>query len=304
MREKRNRKVDFNRKKSSSSSKKRQSREINKNDFRKEEKRPKKYISKKRRRRRARILLAFAIVIIVGGTLTALSLTVFFPIKNINVVDNKKYSAEQIISSIGVVKGDNLLLASDSRATKAVKENLPFIKSVDFNKKLPFTLEVKVNEYTVYSQIKYNDKYIVVGDDGLVLEVSDKFTKNSTEVRGVTPKTESIGEKISFKEDEKETILQKTNKIISAFQEKDFGRITLINYENMHDIRVTYSNRIVMLLGSDSYLEQKLTHAQAVLTSRNNTGETGTLNLSRIPSTKNEASFIPRELEKSEIAGK
>ncbi len=303
MEEKRNRKVDFTKKKSSLKPERRV-REINKKDYKVEEQKPKKYISKKRRKRRMRILFTLLLILVLGSTLTALSLTVFFPIKNINVVNNKKYSTKQIVSAIGVVKGDNLLLANQSRATKAVKTNMPYIKSIEFNKKLPFSLEVKVNEYKVYSQIKYKNKYIVVGDDGLILEVSDKFTKNATEIRGVKPKTQTIGEKITFEEDEKETILQKTNKIIKAFQEKNLGKITLINYENMHDIMVTYSNRIVMLLGSDSYLDQKLSHAKEVLASRNNSTETGTLNLSRIPGSKNESSFIPRELEKSEIAGK
>lgn len=265
---------------------------------------PKKYISKKRRKRRNRILLIFSLTVLILITVGVLSLTVFFPIKTIKVTGTEKYTAEQITACIGVVKGDNLILANESRANNAVTESLSYVKKIDFKRKFPFTLEINVDEYTAYSQIKYNGEYIKIGDDGKILELSTKFDKNCTEIKGVTPKNTKVGEIIAFEEDSKEPILTKVDKILKAFNEGGMDKITLINFENMHDIRVTYSNRIVMLLGSDSYLDQKLTHAKATLKSRGNSSETGTLNLSRIPGSKNVASFIPRELEKDEKAGK
>lgn len=265
---------------------------------------PKKYISKKRKRRRNRILLTFSLTLILCLTLGVLSVTVFFPIKSIKIVGAEKYTAEQISSSIGVIEGDNLILASEKRAENSVRKSLNYVKKIEFKKKFPFTLEVRVNEYSVYSQIKFNDEYIRIGDDGIVLETVSEFDKSSPEIKGVTPTAYEVGSKIEFKEDGNDPILSKIDKILKSFSDSGMDKITLINFENMHDIRVTYNNRIVMLLGSDSNLEQKLTHAKATLKSRANSSETGTLNLSRIPGSKNVASFIPGKLEKSEIAGK
>lgn len=265
----------------------------------------KKYVSKKRIKQRNRFIAVFSLILILVITFTTLSLTVFFPIKTINVVNSKKYSENDIISAIGVVKGDNLLLASESRANSAVKENYPYIESIEFAKKLPFTLNVNVNEYSVYAQIKYGGAYLRIAKDSTILESTDKYYKKAPVICGVKVKQKKIGEIISFDEDNKEeSILEKVEEITTSFESNKLKGITLINFENMQDIRVTYNNKIVMLLGSSSNLSKKLTHAKATLEARGDTGESGTLNLSRIPSAKNEASFIPRELEDTEIAGK
>lgn len=266
---------------------------------------PKKYVSKKRIRRRRKILVITSLILILGITLTTLSLTVFFPIKTIKISGCEKYTAEEISAAIGVVKGDNLLLASESRANSAVNENYPYIETIEFQKKLPFTLNVNVKEYDVYAQIKFVGGYIRVGKDGKVLETSDKFLKGATVVNGVTVKEKNIGEKVSFTSSSgEEDIFAKIDEIISAFEDSKIGGVTLINFSDMQDIRVTYNNQIVMLLGSSANMDKKLAHAKATLEARSSSKETGTLNLSRIPGAKNEASFIPRELEADEIAGK
>lgn len=268
-------------------------------------KKNKKYVSKKRIRRRNRILVAVSLTLILLTVITVLSLTVLFPIKTININNNKKYTDEQILSSIGIIKGDNLLLASESRANESVIMNYPYIKSIELDKKLPFELNVNVSEYSVYAQIKYGGDYLRISEDGKILELSKDFVKGVPVVTGVETEVNTVGEIIAFKNDsENETILVKTQKIINAFGTGKLGKVTLINFKNMQDIRVTYKNKIVMLLGSSSNLEKKLSHAKATLEARGNSKETGTLNLSRIPGTKNEASFIPRELENDEIAGK
>ena len=266
---------------------------------------PKKFVSKKRIKRRNRIISVVLLIIMIVGVMTALSLTVFFPIKTIKISGSEKYSAKEISSAIGVVKGDNLLLASEKRANTAVKSTYPYIKEIKFIKSLPFTLNVKVSEYDVFAQIKYSSGYIRIGKDGKVLEIADKYLKGAAVITGVTVTEKTIGETVAFEsKDGEEDIFQKTNEIINAFENSKIGGVTLINFNNMQDIRVTYNNQIVMLIGSSANLDKKLAHAKATLEARSESKETGTLNLSRIPSAKNEASFIPRELQKDEIAGK
>ena len=266
-------------------------------------KKPKKYVSKKRIKRRNRFIAVFSIAVLLAAALVALSLTVFFPIKTIKIAGCKIYEASEISAVIGVVKGDNLLLASEKRANSAVKSAYPYINKIEFNKSLPFTLNVNVKEYSVFTQIKFSSGYIRISEDGKVLEITDEFLKDIPVVTGVTVKEKNIGEKISFTSDSgKEDIFSKTNEIISAFESSKIGGVTLINFSDMQDIRVTYNNQIVMLLGSSANLDKKLAHAKATLEARGDNKETGTLNLSRIPGAKNEASFIPRELQPEEIA--
>ena len=91
------------------------------------EKQQKKYVSKKRLKARRKFVLITSLVLILGITLTVLSYTVFFPIKKIEIIGNEKYKTEEIIKLLGVVKGDNLLLASENRAEKLLKQELNYI---------------------------------------------------------------------------------------------------------------------------------------------------------------------------------
>ncbi len=277
--------------------------EIISNETPKQQPKRRTHISKERLKKRRKIMLITSLVLIFSITLTVLSFTVFFPIKTIKVTSSGRYNSKDIIDSLGVVKGDNLLLSSQSRATKALKEKYIYIESVDFIKKLPFTLEVKVNEYKTYAQFLNNKNYVKVSKDGLVLENSQKYTKNAIVVTGIELEKVTVGTEISFKNQEKDKdILEKIKEIREAFDKNEIKDITLINLSDMQDIRVTYQDRIVMLLGSSSNLDKKLIHAKATLEIKGTSKDTGTLNLSRIPSEKNEASFIPRELMPEEKA--
>ena len=279
--------------------------EVNSSNQEQTVKNKKKYVSKKRIVRRRKIILVSTLILVLGLTLIILSFTVFFPIKTMHVSGNEKYRFDEILNSIDAVTSDNLLLASEKRANKVLKANYPYIKSIEFEKKLPFTLNVIVNEYEIFAQIKSGNGYVRVGDDGTIIETGAKYKKGSPVVLGVEVQNNDIGQKIAIiNKDNDENIFGKVDEIVSAFNESKIGGVTLINFTDMQDIRVTYNNQIVMLLGSSANLEQKLKHAKATLEARSDSKETGTLNLSRIPSAKNEASFIPRELKSDEIAGK
>ncbi len=263
---------------------------------------PKKYISKKRLARKRKFIAFTAVFLIFAITLTVLSYTVFFPIKKITINKTENYDSEQLLTVIGVLQGDSLLASSESRANKVLKEKYPYIKNVDFNKKLPFTLEINVEEYDVYAQVKVGKKYYRINEEGALLELTDRYKKGAPVVTGVDVQgTVQVGETLSL---EQENAFSTISGILNAFKDNEFKNITLLNLENSQDLRVTYDNRIVMLLGSSSNLDKKLAHAKATLEARAKDNETGTLNLSRIPSDKNEASFIPRALEKTEMAGK
>ncbi len=280
--------------------KKKATKTINLNDIKKQQ--PKKYISKKRVARRRKIIALSSVVLILTLTLVVLSFTVFFPIKNISINKTKNYDSQELLTAIGVIKGDNLLASSESRANKVLKEQYPYIKNVDFNKKLPFTLEINVEEYDVFAQVKVGNKYYRINEECCLLELSSKYKKGSPVVVGLKTKGEiKVGKKISFND---ENAFSNISKTIETFKDNKFKNITLLNLEDPQDLKVTYDDRIVMLLGSNSNLDKKLAHAKATLEARAKENETGTLNLSRIPSDKNEASFIPRALEATEKAGK
>ena len=75
---------------------------------------------------------------------------------------------------------------------------------------------------------------------------------------------------------------------------------TVVNVSDKQSMWATYNDKIVMLFGSENNIDEKLNYAVHVLEKRADNSETGTLNLSRIPNSKNQVSFIPSELTKEQ----
>ena len=87
--------------------------------------------------------------------------------------------------------------------------------------------------------------------------------------------------------------------IIDSGKAKDIA-FTVINVSDRQSMWATYKDKIVMLFGSENNLDEKLNYADYVLKQRGDSDECGTLNLSRIPNSKNQVSFIPSELTKEQ----
>ena len=87
--------------------------------------------------------------------------------------------------------------------------------------------------------------------------------------------------------------------IIDSGKQKNMA-FTVVNVSDKQSMWATYNDKIVLLFGSENNIEEKLNYAEYVLEQRADNSETGTLNLSRIPNSKNQVSFIPSELTKEQ----
>ena len=152
-----------------------------------------KYKERKKRRFRAR----FYVISAVFAALTVfviLSLSGFFTIDSIEVKGNSQYTAEEIINIGHAVPGRNLIYDPGSDEIEEYLEQNPYIRSAEVSRKLPSTLVIKVKEREEKFAFPYDDDYLVMDEDGILLRKSRSKPK-ITIVEGIIVNKIKLGEK-------------------------------------------------------------------------------------------------------------
>lgn len=234
-------------------------------------------VQKKRRRKKAALsLVLFLLILCVGAVLT---LTVFFHISNYEIKGNSRYTAQEIIDASGIAKGENLFLCKTEQAAGRIQEKLPYVDTVTIRRKLPDKLVITVEEAQLKLAVQQGNAWLVMTGGGKVLEIgATELPQGAAELKGVAVKSASPGKQAVFppKMQQAETAtqagestqageeggqsLEKTvlDHLLQAARQAGLADMTQIDLTNLNDIRVTWRGRIVLLLGEDEHLAQKM----------------------------------------------
>lgn len=219
-----------------------------------------------RRRRRRRALLIFylfAFVTVIAAA-AALSLTVLFKIDSITVTGTSRYSAETILQTGGIKKGENLFLTDTAAARQRILQKLPYIGSVKVSRRLPAKIAITVTEEPVCGVLSYQNKYAVLGSSGKVLELADKLPANQTLIKGLTLSKAEVGKPFVYKDSSQQAVFQNLSSAIAAAK---LDKVTEIDLTKSYQLTIVYDNRIRMNLGLASDLEKKVRFGKSVLDS-------------------------------------
>ena len=211
---------------------------------------------RKRRLKKGRIalvVLAFAALV----ALVVLSLTVLFPIREIKVKEDTRYTVAEILKSSGVAKGDNLFRLSESAVTARLGEKLPYVASVTVERALPGTVTLLVTEQKPEYAFLVKDGYLIVGG-GKALEVTEAQPEGLTLVE-YTP-TYTIGRAISLGENG-----DMFARLTKAITKAKLDKITKIAFADASKITLIYDDRVTLELGSIEDVDKKLKKAVQIL---------------------------------------
>ena len=152
------------------------------------------YNQRKKNRFRTRFYVMLT-VLILGVCWFLLSNSSLFTIDAIEVKGNSHYTAEEIINIGHASSGRNIIYKANIKETTEFLEQNPYIKRAEVKRKLPSTLVIKVTERKERLAFKYDDDYLVMDDDGILL----KKTRNkprTTIIKGIVVSKIKLGEKI------------------------------------------------------------------------------------------------------------
>ena len=165
------------------------------------------------------------ITLLVSIAAAIFSLSPVFTVDSIEVRGNSHYTAEEIINMAHAVPGKNIIYhANKEEITGYLKQN-PYIKSAVVKRRLPSTLVIKVKERQEKFAFKYDDDYLIMDEEGILL----KKTRNKprqTMVEGNVVNRIKLGEPLGT---EDETRFKETVALIKATSKADlyFVRIDM-----------------------------------------------------------------------------
>ena len=198
------------------------------------------------RRQRARRIRfwTISILILLCIVLGAFSLSGFFTVDSIEVKGNSHFTAEEIINIGHAVPGHNLIYNPGKQEIKDYLEANPYIKQADVTRKFPSTLVITVSEREQACAFRYDDDYLIMDDEGILLKKT-RTEPMITMIEGFVVSKIKLGETIGT---QNQKMFGGTLRLIRAMKAADmyFVRIDMTAYEEDSNVRAyIYDNLVV-----------------------------------------------------------
>lgn len=216
------------------------------------------------RKRNLKIIKWITIIMLFIVAVILFMMSSVFNIKKIEVVNNSKISAEEIINLSGLTTGVNMFKTTNWKIRSNIKTNA-YIENVNIKRNINGTVTLDITERKPTYMIKFEDKYVYINNQGYMLEISEKELKVPI-IEGflVTNEEFIVGNRLAVEDLNK---LDDIIKIIEASKNTSFANlITKINISDDLNYKLTVSsqNKIIEL-GDMTNINIKLQMADAIM---------------------------------------
>lgn len=269
------------------------------------------YQKKKRRKKRAKVVFFGMLFVLMMLTLAILSVTVFFNAETILVEGNNRYTAEEILEVGGLEIGQNLFRLDKFKVIDRM-EGLPYVKTVEIDRKLPNTLSVKVieNQPVVWLETDtgaalLNEEYRVLElltlpsellptDEGKEQEAPEEekpveekepVEEKPSPVEGIPQLTQiaatelEVGKTAVFGEEDYTGFLKRLYEGFSQNPDLDWNKVRQVQFFARYDVQLLYDELLTIDFGSLDQTETKLELA-AYLIKDNGVGQSAVVDVS------------------------
>ncbi len=241
----------------------------------------KKKLARKRKMQKNLITLLLGLCVICIGVVLVFSL--FFKINTISVIGENIYSDKMVSEKSGVEFGTNLFRVNEKEISEKLSKELPFIKSVTLERKLPDTLVINIQSTKEVAAVASNGAFVLIDETGKVLDKNASILReNVAVVTNVKLENATEGEQITLTKQEKTDALLT---LLEALKKSGLELLTEINLKNINDIKIRYDDRITFEVGSLTNIDTKLARGVAALEKENEISSysKGTLDLKTEP---------------------
>lgn len=242
---------------------------------------------KRRKKRRQKAIRAFiGFVVILLAVAIILSLTVLFPITSVAADGSGIYTSTQIIDASGITVGENVFISGGINADTKITKKLPYIKTASVKRNFSGNIEITVTD--TIAEICYfsKEQYYLCDADNKILEKLTSAPENVLQIRLSDKINGETGEYIDFSSSEDRFL---ADKIFNAFKSYDID-VQLIDISDDLNIKVLVDNRLVLLFGTKSEFDGKISHFMGMYTKMSK-DVSGIVTLSAWSTNKQEAYF-------------
>ena len=204
------------------------------------------------------ILIAGAAValVLIFAILASLVLLIF-PVKEIEVTGDSRYSYEEIIAASGVKHGARLYFVNENKAEKRLLEGMPYLENAEVNSYFPNRVKIEINEYRDVYLVQHERGYCYVNAKFEILEIIDKpcayESFSDIFIKLEAPLSGEVGD-VCFKED-----AQRALELIEYIKEYGFYTyLNIVDVKGKYNVSFIVEKKIKFVLGSMSDLEEKI----------------------------------------------
>lgn len=225
---------------------------------------------KRKNRRGLRVVLPTVILIFALG---AVMVWKVFVVRDVEVVGNEIYSADQIENWAldDKYSWNSLYVVLKNKFRK--QEEIPFVDSMEISLKSPSKIQIRVIEKGVlgYIYIPSLGKNAYFDKDGFVVELSGEVIPGTIKITGLDVKTAVLYEKLDLEDSRILRTLLNLTQLLKKYQ-----RIPETIYVQNGKVLLSYG-AIQVDVGSGSSLNEKILRMDQILPKLE--GQTGTLHL-------------------------
>lgn len=232
---------------------------------------------KKRKKKRHSPFYYFIILLTVAFVAVALTVMLFFKADTIIVEGSTRYPHDQIIRESGIEQGENILSIDKKAVSRRLCRNLPYLKSAEVKLKLLSTVVVSVTPDEPFGAVKTDGGYLIIDETMKVLDsVKDKKQVGKLPViAGIDTQNGEIGQALA-KQGAKNPVIS----LYNSLKSNKLDKITGIDISNQYQITIGYDNRINILVGTKSDLDDKLEMAVYIIKNKLSATDKGKLDVS------------------------
>ena len=226
-------------------------------------------------RKKGKAIKSVLILIVLFGS--AAAVLMFSPLLllwDIQVNETVNYTADEIIEAAGIEKGENAikylggsfnhLVNLRMGAAESNINKLPWVKFSEVRYVIPDKVYITVTERNAIAWIRYFGNYLLVDEEGYVLDVASELDGSYPEIRGVQLDKFTLGDKIQTKEPEKITVLvqllQGLNVVDTDSPQKLIDVLDWIDIPKNRELLFSLDNRITAKVKMDDDLIYRLSY--------------------------------------------
>lgn len=209
----------------------------------------------------------YIISLIIVGVIVIALFVIFglFHIRQVDVVGNEYYSAEEIQKMVmsDSLSENSLYLTWKYNQPDAAKD-LTFLSAVDVTMINPYHIQIKVYEKSIVGYLMYSGSMVYFDKDGVVVEISQETREGIPAYSGIAISEPKVSEKIPVSDEDFLDDIISEAQMIQEILFQNGIEPKEVHYDDKQQLILYFANNRVML-GDNSYMEEKLSNLQALM---------------------------------------
>lgn len=228
---------------------------------------------------RSRGFLAKLLTLVAIVVAAVFGVTVFFQVNTFEIHGVENYSEDAVIIASGIELGQSILLVDKSKVASRINTRLPYVQSVQIERRLPGTVVITVTEGKAAASVRSEyDEFWLIDDKGKLMEqVNEDRAASVTQISGVSALLPVAGDQIRLSQEDQQR-LDVALELLQQLERYDLAeRIVSIDVTQLYNIVMYYTDQFEIQLGSTEELDYKIKYLAYALESLD--GKSGLIDL-------------------------